>query len=158
MPVIPQYAYEEERTLKDDINDTAGINEASRGQLPSSSIPAIGMQLLVGRMTLALALRQNLMNMLMLGLAESSSNLVDKYYETERLLKIVGEDLEYTIRNSRAQTSEKTLTLRLSAEALCPGSKVLKRQEIINLHQQGYFGIQAIRLWSRMLCQCLSWG
>jgi len=47
MPAIPQYAYEEERTLKDDINDTAGINEASRGQLPSSSIPAIGMQLLV---------------------------------------------------------------------------------------------------------------
>lgn len=140
MPVIPQYAYEEERTLKDDINDTAGINEASRGQLPSSSIPAIGMQLLVEQDDTRIGVETESHEYSYADLGRILLKFVDKYYETDRLLKIVGEDLEYTIKKFKGSDIRENFDVSVIKGSTLPGSKVLKRQEIINLHQQGYFG------------------
>ena len=140
MPVIPQYAYEEERTLKDDINDTAGINEASRGQLPSSSIPAIGMQLLVEQDDTRIGVETESHEYSYANLGRILLKFVDKYYETERLLKIVGEDLEYAIRKFKGTDIRENFDVKVIKGSTLPGSKVLKRQEIINLHQQGYYG------------------
>lgn len=140
MPAIPQYAYEEERTLKDDINDTAGINEASRGQLPSSSIPAIGMQLLVEQDDTRIGVETESHEYSYADLGRILLKFVDKYYENDRLLKIVGEDLEYTIKKFKGSDLRENFDVQVIKGSTLPGSKVLKRQEIINLHQQGYFG------------------
>ncbi len=139
-PAIPQYAFEEERTLKDDINDTAGINEASRGQLPSSSIPAIGMQLLVEQDDTRIGVETESHEYSYANLGRILLKFVDKYYETDRLLKIVGENQEYTIKSFKGTDIRKNFDVRVIKGSTLPGSKVLKRQEIINLHQQGYFG------------------
>ncbi len=140
MPTIPQYAYEEEKVLKDDINDTAGINEASRGQLPSSSIPAIGMQLLVEQDDTRIGVETEGHEHSYADLGRLLLKFVDKYYETERLLKSVGENMEYTVRKFKGTDIKENFDVRVIRGSTLPGSKVLKRQEIINLHQQGYFG------------------
>ncbi len=140
MPVIPQYAYEEEKTLKDDMNDTAGINEASRGQLPSSSIPAIGMQLLVEQDDTRIGIETEGHEYSYADLGRLLLKFVDKYYETDRLLKIVGENMEYTVKKFNGTDIRKNFDVHVIRGSTLPGSKVLKRQEIMNLHQQGYFG------------------
>jgi hypothetical protein len=140
MPVIPQYAFEEEKTLKDDMNDTAGINEASRGQLPSSSIPAIGMQLLVEQDDTRIGIETECHEFAYADLCRILLKFVDKYYETERLLKIAGENMEYTVQKFSGTDIRKNFDVHVIRGSTLPGSKVLKRQEIMNLHQQGYFG------------------
>lgn len=140
MPAIPQYAYEEETTLKDDMNDTAGINEASRGQLPSSSIPAIGMQLLVEQDDTRIGVETEGLEYSYADLGRILLKFVGKFYVTDRLLKMVGEDLEYTIKRFKGSDLKENFDVYVVRGSTLPGSKVLKRQEIINLHQQGYFG------------------
>lgn len=140
MPVIPQYAYEEEKTLKDDLNDTAGINEASRGQLPSSSIPAIGMQLLVEQDDTRIGVETETHEHSYADMGRILLKFVDKYYETDRLIKCVGKNMEYTIKKIHGADIRKSFDVRVIRGSTLPGSKVLKRQEIINLHQAGYLG------------------
>lgn len=139
-PAIPSYAFEEERTLKDDINDTAGINEASRGQLPSSSIPAIGMQLLVEQDDTRIGVETEGHEYSYADCGRICLKFVDKYYETDRLLKTVGENQEYAVRTFRGTDIRENFDVHVIRGSTLPGSKVLKRQEIINMHQQGYFG------------------
>ncbi len=140
MPTIPQYAYEEERTLKDDINDTAGINEASRGQLPSSSIPAIGMQLLVEQDDTRIGIETEGHEHSYADLGRILLKFVDKFYETDRLLKIVGENMEYTVKKFKGSDIRENFDVHVIRGSTLPGSKVLKRQEIMNLHDRGMFG------------------
>lgn len=140
MPAIPQYAYEEERTLKDDINDTAGINEASRGQLPSSSIPAIGMQLLVEQDDTRIGVEVEGLEYSYANLGRILLKFVDKYYVTERLLKISGEDMEYAVKKFKGSDIRQNFDVKVVKGSTLPGSKVLKRQEILNLHDRGMFG------------------
>jgi len=140
MPNIPQYAYEEENTLKEDMNDTAGINQASRGQLPSSSIPAIGMQLLVEQDDTRIGIETEGHEYSYADLGRILLKFVDKFYETERLLKTVGENMEYTVRKFSGTDIRQNFDVHVIRGSTLPGSKVLKRQEIMNLNQQGYFG------------------
>ncbi len=139
-PAIPQYAFEEERTLKDDINDTAGINEASRGQLPSSSIPAIGMQLLVEQDDTRIGVETEGHEYSYADSGRILLKFVDKYYETDRLLKTIGENQEYAVRTFKGSDIRENFDVHVIRGSTLPGSKVLKRQEIINMHQAGYFG------------------
>lgn len=140
MPAIPQYAYEEERTLKDDINDTAGINEASRGQMPSSSIPAIGMQLLVEQDDTRIGVETESHEYSYADLGRILLKFVDKNYITERLLKSVGENMEYSIKKFKGSDLRENFDVGVVKGSTLPGSKVLKRQEILNLHERGFFG------------------
>lgn len=140
MPSIPQYSFTDEETLKDDMNDTAGINEASRGQMPSSSIPAIGMQLLVEQDDTRIGIETEGHEYSYADLGRILLKFVDKYYVTDRLLKIVGENLEYTVKKFKGSDLRQNFDVKVIRGSTLPGSKVLKRQEIINLHQQGYFG------------------
>ncbi len=140
MPAIPQYAYQEEETLKDDINDTAGINEASRGQLPASGMPAIGMQLLVEQDDTRIGVETESHEYSYADLGRVLLKFVDKYYKTDRLLKICGENMEYSIKKFKGTDIRQNFDVHVIRGSTLPGSKVLKRQEIQSLHQQGYFG------------------
>ena len=139
-PTIPSYAYEEEEVLKSDINDTAGINEASRGQIPSAQIPAIGMQLLVEQDDTRIGVMTESHEHSYADLGRILLKFVAKYYDTPRLLKIAGEDLQYTVKEFRGEDLNENFDVKVKRGSIAPGSKTLKRQEIMNLHQGGYFG------------------
>jgi len=139
-PSIPQYAYQEEDTLKLDMDDTAGINQASRGQMPSSSIPAIGMQLLVEQDDTRIGVETEGHEYSYADLGRILLKFVDEFYVTERLLKIVGKNQEYLVQKFKGEDLRGNFDVKVVRGSTLPGSKVLKRQEIMNLHQQGYFG------------------
>lgn len=139
-PAIPSYAYEEENTLKTDMDDTAGINEASRGQLPSAQIPAIGMQLLVEQDDTRIGVETESHEHSYANLGRILLKFAAKYYTTPRLLKIAGKSMEYTVRDFVGEDIKESFDVKVKRGSMAPGSKTLKRQEIINLHQAGYFG------------------
>lgn len=140
MPTIPQYAYQEEDTLKLDMDDTAGINQASRGQMPSAQIPAIGMQLLVEQDDTRIGVETEAHEYSYADLGRILLKFVGEYYKTERLLKIAGENQEYLVRNFKGEDLRENFDVHVIRGSTLPGSKVLKRQEIMNLRDQGYFG------------------
>ncbi len=140
VPQIPSYAFEEENTLKLDMDDTAGINEASRGQMPSAQIPAIGMQLLVEQDDTRIGVETESHEHSYADLGRILLKFVDQFYETPRLLKISGQDLSYTVREYRNKDLRSNFDVQVKRGSIAPGSKTLKRQEIMNLHQGGYFG------------------
>lgn len=158
MPTIPEYAYKEEETLKGDINDTAGINEASRGQMPSASIPAVGMQLLVEQDDTRIGTETESHEHSYADLGRILLKFVSEYYETERLLKIAGENQEYTVRKYRGQDLKGNVDVRVIRGSTLPGSKVLKRQEIINIYKLGLFGNPADPLVQQNVMSMLEFG
>jgi hypothetical protein len=139
-PAIPSYAFEEEQTLKTDMDDTAGINEASRGQMPSAQIPAIGMQLLVEQDDTRIGVETENHEHSYADLGRILLKFVAKYYETPRLLKVAGKNMEYAVREYRGEDLRDNFDVHVKRGSIAPGSKTLKRQEIMNLHQAGYFG------------------
>jgi hypothetical protein len=140
VPVIPSYAYEEEQTLKTDMDDTAGVNEASRGQMPSAQIPAIGMQLLVEQDDTRIGVETESHEHSYADLGRILLKFVAKYYETPRLLKITGKDMAYMVKSFQGSDLRDNFDVHVKRGSIAPGSKTLRRQEIMNLHQGGYFG------------------
>lgn len=158
MPAIPQYAYQEEEVLKSDINDTAGINEASRGQMPSASIPAVGMQLLVEQDDTRIGTETESHEHSYADAGRVMLKFVDRYYVTDRLLKIAGENQEYTVRKFRGEDLRGNVDVRVVRGSTLPGSKVLKRQEIINIYKLGLFGNPQDQLVQQNVMSMLEFG
>lgn len=140
IPMIPQYAYTEEDRLQNSMFDISGINEVSRGQIPSAGIPAIGMQFLMEQDDTRIGIvTENNEN----GWADVGSlvlKYVEKYYVMERLIKIAGPRLEYTVKSFVGKDLKRHTDVMVIRGSTLPGSKVLKRQEILNLRSQGLFG------------------
>jgi hypothetical protein len=158
VPAIPSYAFEEENTLKTDMDDTAGINEASRGQMPSAQIPAIGMQLLVEQDDTRIGVETEQHEHSYADMGRILLKFVAKYYETGRLLKVAGEDLAYTVREYRGEELRDNFDVHVKRGSIAPGSKTLKRQEIMNMHQAGYFGNPADPLVLQNVLSMLEFG
>ncbi len=139
-PTIPAFAYQEEKSLDDNINYVAGISDVSRGQIPSAGMPAIGMQLLteqddtrIGVMTEANEESWALVGQLIL-------KYVHKYYTRPRLLKIAGSNLEYTVKSFIGADLKGNTDVICKPGSTLPGSKTLARQDLFNLYTQGLLG------------------
>ena len=139
-PMIPSYAYQEEDRLQAASNDIFGINEVSKGQIPTAGIPAIGMQFLMEQDDTRIGIvTENNEN----GWAQVGGlvlKYVEKYYEMPRLIKIAGPRLEYTVKSFIGKDLKHHTDVMVIRGSTLPGSKVLKRQEILNLRSQGLFG------------------
>lgn len=140
LPQMPQYVFQEEESIDSNFDDIFGINEVSKGQLPAAGIPAIGMQLLteqddtrIGVMTDSHEESWARVGMLELKYAQ-------RFYKTKRLLKIAGKNQEYTIRDFTGDDLPGDNDVIVIPGSTRPGSKVLKRQEILNAWQQGLLG------------------
>jgi len=98
IPVMPQYAYQEAETLEKMMYDIAGINEVSRGQLPSAGIPAIGMSFLMEQddTRIGIVTEQHEHSWAQVG--KLILMYIGTYYKMPRLLKSAGKNLEYTVR------------------------------------------------------------
>lgn len=140
LPVIPQYAYEEEKQLQEMMYDISGINEISRGSLPSAGMPYAGMAFLqeqdetrVSVVTESNEYSWAQMGKLILMYAE-------QFYITERLLKLAGKTAEHQVKSFVGADLKGNNDVSVVRGSTVPGSKVLKRQEILNTYQQGLLG------------------
>lgn len=140
VPMIPQWAYTEEDRLNAMLDETMGINEVSKGVAPNASIPAIGMQFLMEQddTRIGVVTEHNEYSWALVG--RHVLKYVAKFYKTPRLLKTAGKNLEYTVKSflgSELQGHDDVIVIRGST---LPGSRVLRRQEILNLRSQGLLG------------------
>lgn len=140
IPSIPQYSYREDETTLMDMNDTAGINEASRGQMPSASIPAIGMQLLIEQDDTRIGIETESHEYSWADLGRKILKFVGEYYSEPRLLKISGRNMQYTVKKFKGADLKNNFDVTVIRGSTLPGSKVLKRQEILNLYERGLLG------------------
>lgn len=137
---MPQYVFAEDSSLKGAFNEIAGVAEVSKGQMPSASIPAIGMQLLVEQDDTRIGvITESLENSWAL-VGKHILKYATKYYKTDRYLKEAGRDGTFQVKKfvgEDLRDSDDVIVIRGST---VPGSKTLKRQEILNLYGQGLLG------------------
>lgn len=139
-PNMPQYVFQEDDSLINDINDVSGINQVSRGQLPSSSIPAIGMQMLVEQDDTRIGVQTENHEYSYADLGRMLLKFTAKYYTDDRLLKEAGKNFDYIVKNFKGEDLRDNFDVHVIRGSTIPGSKVLERENIVNLHQGGYFG------------------
>jgi hypothetical protein len=139
MPTIPQYAYTEQQNLDAMFNEISGISEVSKGNLPSASIPAIGMQLLVEQDDTRIGVvTENSEH----GWAKVGSLIlkqVQENYVLPRKIKMAG-DSGYIIKEISGDDLKEHTDVKVVKGSTMPGSRVLKRQEILNAMAQGLLG------------------
>lgn len=140
-PVIPEYAFREEQACNQWINDISGINEISRGTLPSASIPALGMQILQEadetRMGIMLEQHQHAYA----NVARFILKFADKFYVIPRKIKLEGDGMGYNFLEFEAGDLNKNYDVCVVSGSMTPRSKALKRQEISNALTIGAFNI-----------------
>ncbi len=140
VPQLPQYAYQEEEKLQMMMDDISGINEVSKGQLPSASIPAIGMQLLTEQDDTRIGVITENHEYSWAKVGRLILKYAKKYYKSERTLKEIGSSNEYLVKKFVGEDLGESDDVIVVRGSTLPGSKVLKRQEIINLFNQGLLG------------------
>lgn len=140
IPMIPQYVYKEEESIDRAFDQISGINEVSRGVLPSASIPAAGMAFLQEQDQTRIGVQTTRNE---IGYAKLGSILlkyVGHYYEMPRLLKTAGEGLAYTVKEFKGQDLNDNYDVIVIPGSTIPQSKVLRRQDILNSFQMGLLG------------------
>lgn len=140
LPVIPQYAYLEEERLDAMINYISGISDISRGDLPSASIPAIGMQLLLEEDASRIGLMTTQHEHAWAKVGSFILKYVEEYFVLPRKLKIAGKNLQYTIQEITGEALRGNTDVIVVPGSTVPNSKALKRQDIINGYQMGLLG------------------
>lgn len=139
MPTIPQYAYTEQEHLDAMFNEISGISEVSKGNLPSASIPAIGMQLLVEQDDTRIGVVTENSEHGWAKVGQLILKQVQENYVLPRKIKMAG-DASYIIKEISGQDLKDHTDVKVVKGSTMPGSKVLKRQEIMNAYQQGLLG------------------
>lgn len=139
IPVMPQYAYQEEDRLNNMMFEISGISEVSRGQLPSASIPAIGMQLLVEQDETRIGIMTDSHEEGWARIGGLILKYVEEYYQTERVLKL-SKGNTYAVKTFLGNEIRGNNDVTVMKGSTVQGSKVIKRQEIINLMQMGLLG------------------
>lgn len=139
-PNIPSYAYNEDDYIKGQMNELAGVAEISKGSVPSAGIPAIGMQFLQEQDDTRIGTITENNEYGYADVGRFILKFVHDYYTYPRTLKIAGKGMEYAVRSFRGEDLKGNFDVTVIRGSTLPGSKVLRRQEIINLHQGGYLG------------------
>lgn len=140
IPVIPQYAYVEETNLEKQFDEISGISEVSKGQLPSASIPAVGMQLLQEQDETRIGIQTEWAEDAWARVGRQLLKTAQKQYITPRYLKKAGKLGEYNVKQyTGAQLSENPDVTVIRGSTI-PDSKILRRQELLNVFSQGLLG------------------
>jgi hypothetical protein len=140
LPVIPSYAYEEADAIKKDLNEIFGLSEVSRGQLPSASIPAVGIQLLLEQDETRIGIEVEQHEHAWAKIGQLILKYTDKYYVMDRKMKTKGNGLDYQIKTINGDKIKKNFDAIVVRGSTIPNSKVLERQEILNLYGNGLLG------------------
>lgn len=140
IPMIPQYVYEDTKQLSQEFDFISGINEASRGVAPGAQMPFRGMALLVEQDQTRISVQTNRNEQAYGRLGCAILKYVGKNYQMERILKVAGDGLAYAVKEFKGSDLGENYDVIVVAGSTVPTSKVLKRQDIINVFQMGLLG------------------
>ena len=140
IPTIPQYAYTEQDKLDGFFNDISGIQEIDKGNVPSAGIPYAGMQLMTENSDTRTAITTEQHEHAWARIGSLILKYVEKFYVMPRKLKIAGSDLQYCVKDISGEDLKGNTDVHVVRGSTLPGSKALKRQEILNTYQQGLLG------------------
>lgn len=157
-PNIPQYAYNEDDYIKANMNEVSGVGEISKGNVPSAGIPAIGMQFLQEMDDTRIGTITENNEYAYADIGRFILKFVQKYYQYPRTLQIAGKGMEYAVKQFTGSQLRGNVDVTVVRGSTLPGSKVLRRQEIINLHQSGYLGDPADPQVRENVLQMLEYG
>lgn len=140
IPNIPQWSYTEEDKLNAMFNDISGVQEIDKGNVEQAGLPAIGMQLMTENSDTRIGIMTEQHEHAWAGIGSLILKYVQAFYIMPRKLKIAGKNLQYTVKQVSGADLKDNTDVTVIRGSTLPGSKTLKRQEIINLHQSGYLG------------------
>jgi hypothetical protein len=140
IPTIPAYVYDDIKVLSEEFDFISGINEASRGVAPGAQMPFRGMALLVEQDQTRMSVQTNRNEVGYARMGCCILKYVGKYFEMPRLLKVAGDGLEYSVKEFKGSDLNDNYDVIVVPGSSVPGSKVLKRQDIINAYQMGLLG------------------
>lgn len=140
IPQIPPYVFKEIEVADKELDYVFGINEISRGVLPSASIPASGMAFLQEQDQTRIGVQTTSNENGYSRVAECVLKYVSEYYVMPRLLKEAGDGLEYAVKDFVGADIKNNHDVICITGSTIPTSKVLRRQDIINAMQMGLLG------------------
>lgn len=158
IPVIPQYAYTEEDKLNQMFYDIAGEGDVSRGVLPSSSIPAIGMQLLLEQDETRVQAITEQHEHAFARLGALILKYAEAFITNERLLKIADPNADYIIKKFSGSDLKSAHDVIVIRGSLAPASTAVKRNDILNLFNMGLLGDPANPETRSKVVQMLEFG
>lgn len=140
IPVMPSYAYQESSDLKNQMNEIMGLSDVSRGQLPSASIPAQGMQILLEQDETRIGIETESHEYSWAKVGQLILRYASKNYVTPRKLKGKNKNLTYDVKQFQGDDLRNNFDAIVIRGSTIPNSKVMHRQEILNSFQQGLLG------------------
>ncbi len=140
MPQLPQYAFQEDQSLMASFSEIVGIGEPSKGQAPSSDIPAIGMQLLVEQDDTRIGIVVESNENSHADVGRITLKFTHKCYTTPRTIKETGQGGEYSFTEVSGDKLNPSPDVIVMKGSTLPGSKAVKRNDIMNLLNQGLLG------------------
>lgn len=140
IPQIPPYMFKEVENLNGEFDFVSGINEISRGVLPSASIPAQGMAFLQEQDQTRIGVQTSRNEVAYAKVGSIVLKYVGKNYVLPRIMKIAGDGLGYAVKNFVGADLKDNYDVCVIEGSTTPQSKVLRNQEIINRYQMGLFG------------------
>lgn len=157
-PQLPQYVYTDGEAIKSDMSELSGLSEVSKGNLPSASIPALGMQILqeADETRIGIVTESNENSWSDVG--RLIAKYAAKFYTNTRYLKEAGQSSEYTVREFTGEDLRESFDVIVIKGSTLPNSKTLQRQELLNAYQQGILGDPADAGLRRKLLQWLEYG
>lgn len=140
IPQMPEYAYKECADLKNSVWDEFGLSEISRGKLPSASIPAQGMEILLEQDETRIGIEVENDEYAWAKVGQLILKCADKNYITPRNLKKRAKDSNYQIKQFTGESLRKNFDVIVIRGSTLPNNKVVKRQEILNVYNAGLYG------------------
>jgi hypothetical protein len=140
VPAIPQYAYKEEQALDDMFNKIAGISDASQGEIPSASIPAAGLAILIESDQTRIGIMTEQHELAWADVGRFILKYVDKFYIMPRKLKMSGQNMEYAVKDFTGEDLKGHTDVMVVRGSTLPDSKVVNRTDINNAYQSGLLG------------------
>lgn len=139
-PSLPANAFTESNDIKSQMYEIMGLSEVARGQLPSASIPAQGMQILLEQdeTRIGIETEQDEHSWARVGML--ILKMIDKYYVTGRKLKGKGNGVDYKVKDFVGSDLKKNFDVTVIRGSTIPNMKVMQRQELLNAFQTGLLG------------------
>jgi len=139
VPMLPQFVYTEEDRLLNSLYEIMGISDVARGQIPSSSISGVGMQILLEADATRIGLVTEADEHSWAKVGRLILLFAQEYIQNERLLKLASNQ-GYQVKSFvGADIKDNTDVLVVRGSTL-PNSTAMKRQDILNIFSQGLFG------------------
>lgn len=140
MPVIPQYAYTESDKVKSEMYEIFGLSDVSRGQLPSASIPAAGIQILLEQDETRIGIETEQHEYAWARVGQLILKFAEECYVTERKLKSKSKNSQYEVKSFTGDQLKGNTDAIVIRGSTVPNVKAMRRQEILNLMGQGLLG------------------